>query len=69
MKKAEGSYTVEITLLMPLIILAMFLPIYKTFDCYREVKQDSVYVWKSDFVPEEKIRKMQLAKNIWEEIR
>lgn len=69
MKRAEGSYTVEITLLMPLIILAMFLPVYKAFDCYKEVKQDSVYVWKKEFVPEEKIRKMQLAQNIWEDIK
>lgn len=69
MKRAEGSYTVEITLLMPLIILAMFLPIYKTFDCYKEVKQDSVYVWKKEFVPEEKIRKIQLAQNIWEDLK
>ncbi|MCM1257934.1 MAG: hypothetical protein NC307_08785 [Roseburia sp.] len=69
MKRAEGSYTVEITLLLPLMILAMFLPVYKSFDCYKEVKQESAYVWKQDFVPEEKIRKMQLAKDIWEEIK
>ena len=41
MKRFEGSYTVEITLLLPLIFMAMFLPIYKAFDCYKEVKQDS----------------------------
>lgn len=69
MKRAEGSYTVELTLLLPLIFLAMFMPIHKAFDCYGEVRQDSVYVWKEEFVPEEKIRKMQLVESIWEEIR
>jgi len=69
MKRFEGSYTVEITFLLPLIFMAMFLPIYKAFDCYKEVKQDSGYIWEKNFVPEEKIRKMQLAEIVWEDLK
>lgn len=69
MKNLEGSYTVEVTLLLPLILMAMFLPIYKSFDCYKDVKKDSAFRWEKSFVPEEKIRKMQLAEGIWEELK
>ncbi|MDE6903800.1 MAG: hypothetical protein K2P76_02445 [Lachnospiraceae bacterium] len=69
MKKVEGSFTVEITLLAPLIFLAMFLPVFKAFDFYKDVEQDSLYVWQENFVPEESIRKIQFAEEIWEEIR
>ncbi len=69
MKKMDASYTVEITLLLPLLILAMFLPIYKAYDFYGEVKKDSAYVWQKDLKPEEKIRKMKFAKEIWEDLK
>lgn len=69
MKNLEGSYTVEVTLLLPLILMAMFLPIYKSFDYYKDVKQDSAFTWDKNFVPEDKIRKIQLAEDIWEELK
>ena len=49
--------------------IPFLLPIYKAFDCYKEVKQDSGYIWEKNFVPEEKIRKMQLAEKVWEDLK
>jgi len=69
MKRLEASYTIEMTLLLPLIFLAMFLPVYMAYDFYEEVREDSAYVWQTELKPEEKIRKMKFAKDVWEDIR
>lgn len=69
MKKIEASYTVELSLLMPVILLTMFLPIYKGYELCKEVKENSVYVWEDAFCPEEKIRKIKIAENLLEEIK
>lgn len=69
MGRLEASYTVELTLLLPLIILAMFLPVYKAYDFFDEVKQDCAYVWQKDLEPEKKIRKIKFAKELWEDIK
>lgn len=67
MIRCEASYTVEIALLMPLILLAVFLPIYAGYNLYGEVKKASVYVQEKSSCAEDVIRGMKTAKEFWEE--
>lgn len=59
-KRWEGSYTVEMALLLPVILLALLLPVYTAYDMYDEVKADSAYDWDEEFCAEENIRKMRI---------
>lgn len=61
MKRWEGSYTVEISLLLPVIILTMLLPVYLGYQMYAEGKETMVYSWDETFCPENKIRNMKFV--------
>ncbi len=69
MIRCEASYTVEIALLMPLILLAILLPVYAGYALYEEVKNTSVYVQEKKSCAEDKIRGMKAAGELWEEYR
>lgn len=62
----EASYTVELALLMPVIFLAVLLPVYTGFFLYEKTKVVSAYE-KEVGSMEEKIRNIRLKKELWEE--
>lgn len=59
-KRWEGSYTVEIALLMPVILLTLLLPIYMAYDMFAEVQASSEYYWDEEFCAEEIVRGMRV---------
>lgn len=61
MERWEGSYTVEMALLLPVIILTMLLPIYLAYDLYAEGCETVVYSWDTEFCAEQKIRDMKFV--------
>ncbi|MBO5373515.1 MAG: pilus assembly protein [Lachnospiraceae bacterium] len=67
--RLEASYTVEAALLMPLLFLAILLPVYAGYSLYAEVKNTSVYVAEQKEFAEDTIRKLKLAEELWEEIK
>lgn len=59
-KRWEGSYTAEMALLLPVILLALLLPVYTAYDMYAEVKASSAYYWDEEFCAEDRIRGMRV---------
>ena len=68
MKKQEASYTVEMSLLLPLLLIVLFTPVHMGYEMYRQTKEASVRAWDETFCAEEKVRKIKFAENIWEEL-
>lgn len=66
MEKWEASYTVELALLLPILIFALFAPIYAGYDLYGQAKKCVVSGWDEDFCPTETVRKLSAAKDVWE---
>ncbi len=62
MKKAEASYTVELALLLPAVLLALLLPVYMGYELYRETVQVSVCGYDTAFCAEEKVRAVRFAR-------
>ena len=62
----EASYTVELALLMPILFLAVLLPIYTGFRLYEKTQEVSVYV-EREYHPEEGIRMRQIKKELQED--
>lgn len=69
MKQWEASYTVELSLLLPVVFLTMLLPIYTGYQLYEEGKKTSVCSWDESFCAEDKIRDIKLAGEVWEELK
>lgn len=69
MKKYEASYTVEMALLLPLLLLTLLLPIYMGYEMYEMTKEESVNGWKDSFCAEKQVRKVRFAEDIWEELK
>lgn len=69
MKQWEASYTVELSLLLPVILLTMLLPIYTGCHLYEEGKKTSVCSWDETFCAEDKIRVIKFAGEVWEELK
>lgn len=67
MKKAEASYTVELALLLPAVLLALLLPVYMGYELYRETVQAAVCGYDTVFCAEEKVRAVRFARNMSEE--
>lgn len=64
MKRFEASYTVELALLLPIVILVLMMPIYTGFRLYEETENTSVCGWNKDYVPEEQLRKILFVTKI-----
>jgi hypothetical protein len=67
MKKSEGSYTVELALLLPVLLLSLFAPVYMGYDMYMQTKEASVFVWEETERAEERVLKIKFAKEVLEE--
>ena len=67
MKKSEGSYTVELALLLPVLLLSLFAPVYMGYDMYMQTKEASVFVWEETDRAEERVLKIKFAKEVLEE--
>lgn len=66
MKRQEASYTVELSLLLPVVMFVLFAPLHMGCQLYEQVKQESVNGWDVSFCAEEKVRTIKYAKEIWE---
>ena len=69
MLRYEASYTMEMALLMPLLLLAVLLPIYSGYGLYEEVKGTSVYVGEKKSCAEDSLRALKMAGELWEEYK
>ena len=67
MKKSEGSYTVELALLLPVLLLSLFAPVYMGYEMYMQTKESSVFVWEEKERAEERVLKIKFAKEVLEE--
>ncbi len=69
MKKKEASYTVELCLILPLLLFALYTPVSMGYDLYSQTKRVSVCGWNETFCAEEKVRNIKFAGNILEELK
>lgn len=67
MKKREGSYTVELALLLPVLLFALFAPVSMGYKMYTQTKEASVSVWEEEVRAEERVLKIKFAKEVLEE--
>lgn len=66
--KAEGSYTVEAALVVPLVLVCILFIINQGIELYTEVTADTVYSsWWQEFNPALDFRRKELLKNGMEE--
>lgn len=56
MKKQEASYTAEAALLLPVILLALFLPVHLGYELYGQAKEASKTCWDEAFRAEPAVR-------------
>ena len=61
MKKQEASYTVELSLLLPVILLALFLPVHLGYQLYGQAREASEICWDEEFCAEETVRGIKFA--------
>lgn len=69
MKKEEASYTVELCLILPVLLFALYTPIYMGYEMYGRTKIVSACGWQESFCAEEKVRNIKFAGKILEEIK
>lgn len=67
MKKSEASYTVELAMLLPVILFALFMPVAMGYKMYERTKEASACVWDQKARAEKAVLKMKFAKEILEE--
>lgn len=67
MKKKEGSYTVELALLLPVLLFSLFVPVYMGYEMYIQTKEASVCVWEEQERAEKRVLKIKFAKDVLEE--
>lgn len=61
MRKQEASYTVEMSLLLPIILLALFLPVHLGYELYGQTREASELCWDEAFCAEETVRLIKFA--------
>lgn len=61
MKKQEASYTVELSLLLPVILLALVLPAHLGYKLYGQTLEASEICWDEEFCAEETARGIKFA--------
>lgn len=64
MSKQEASYTAELSLLLPVILLALFLPVYLGLELYEQAQKASAYCWDEGFRAEETVYVIQFAEGV-----
>lgn len=69
MKKLEASYTVEIALLLPVIWFVLITPVSMGYKMYKQTMEASVGGWETAFCAEKRVRMMNSAENILEEVK
>lgn len=69
MKRYEASYTVELALLLPVLILTLTLPIYMGYEMYQTAREKSVSGWEEDFCAETQVRRVRFTEDIWEGLK
>lgn len=61
MRKLEASYTAELSLLLPVLLLALFLPVYLGYELYGQAQKASEFCWDEEFRAEEIVYGIQFA--------
>lgn len=69
MKRAKGSYSVELALLLPLVLFALYAPIYAGYRLYAQTRGVSACGWDESFCAEERVRKIKFAEGIVEGLK
>ncbi len=69
MKRQEASYTVELSLLLPIVVFVLFAPIYTGFSLYGQTKEASVCGWDAEFCAEERVRSLTWVEKRKEELQ
>ncbi len=57
----------ELALLLPVLLLSLFAPVYMGYDMYMQTKEASVFVWEETERAEERVLKIKFAKEVLEE--
>ena len=66
-KRQEASYTVELSLLVPVLLFTLFSPVYLGYEMYGQTREASVLGWDEKFCAEDQVRKIKFTENILEE--
>lgn len=69
MKRQEASYTVELSLLMPVLLFVLFMPVSIGYDLYSQAKEASVCGWEASFGADARVRNIKFAGKLWEELK
>lgn len=64
MKKQEASYTVELALLMPFFLFALFMPVHAGYRLYAQAKAKSVCGWDASFEVQKAVRRVVFVEDI-----
>ena len=63
-KKQEASYTVELALLLPVFLLALFLPVHMGYRLYEQTRVVSVSGWDASLDAEKRVRQLVWAEEL-----
>ena len=69
MKKQEASYTVELSLLLPVLLFVLFTPLYMGYQMYEKTARASVCGWDKDFHAVGRVREINFAGKFLEELK
>lgn len=69
MKRQEASYTVELSLLLPVVVLVLFAPVHMGFALYGQTKEASACGWDAAFCAEERVRSLKWMEKRTEGLR
>lgn len=65
MMRAQGSYTIEAALIVPLVLGCILLIMNQAIELYTEVTQNTVYSsWWQEFEPSDSFRRIEWLKDI-----
>ncbi len=67
--RLQASYTAEMTLLLPVLLLALFLPVFMGYQMYGQTKRASACGWDETFCAEDRVRKIKFAGSVLEELK
>ena len=66
--RAQGSYTVEAALIVPVVLGCILLILSQAINLYVEVSEDTVSSgWWQEFEPADSFRRMELLRKVSEE--
>ena len=67
MKREEASYTVELSLMMPVVVFVLFAPVYAGLRLYEQTAEISACGLDQEFCAEEGVRNIKWAKEMRKE--